>query len=234
MCSGGRLLADFPVGTAEAPTGLPDVVARSLTRTVDGAWMIWASKVAWIEGDQFRALTGSVYPWDAVATCRCNEAHPAPDPDCTCGFHAVSDRGIGVLPFASPWRVPDPIGSVAIDRMRRRMSATSHPLPEPVLLSVALSGRVLAFEWIDGAVLFRAQRQTVARVHGAGTDEQRPDDPTGTLARTIPREPVGVGPVHLRLPTVPPEVVAVADDAGYCIAANARRTKTPASSLAST
>lgn len=118
--------------------------------------------------------------------------------------------------------------------MRRRMLATSHPMPESVLLSVALSGRVLAFEWIDDAVLFRAQRQTVAQVHREGTDEQWPDDPTGTLARTTPSEPVGVGPVRLRVPTVPPEAIAVADDAGFCIASNAGRTMMPASALIST
>src|SRR5262249_37411039 len=86
MCVRGRLVADFEVGTTEAPDGLPKIVARSLTQTVDEHWVVWATKVAWIDGEQFRALTGSEYPWDAVASCHRDPTHSAPDRFCTCGF----------------------------------------------------------------------------------------------------------------------------------------------------
>jgi hypothetical protein len=97
---------------------------------------------------------------------------------------------------------------------------------EIAALSVSLSGHVLAFEWMGDAVLFRAHRQTVARVHRVPSEEQQPDDPTGTLARSMQPEPAGAGPMRLHLPEVLPVSMVVADDAGYCVTSQ-RRPGTP-------
>jgi hypothetical protein len=116
MCSGDRLVADFVAGTGARP-GLPAVLEEHLTTTVDGLWVVWAHKVARQEGDRFIPLTGgSGYPADARAECRFRGAHGAPDPGCTCGFHALSSRrlpglrgrsGLSVLTVAlsGPWFV---------------------------------------------------------------------------------------------------------------------------------
>ena len=86
-------------------------------------------------------------------------------------------------------------------------------------LDVVLSGRVLAFEWKHG-VLFRAERQTVVRVALAVWPRgRRPDDPDGRLARVRAGLPHRLGPERLTLPIETPLVVAVDDDAGYCIGA---------------
>jgi hypothetical protein len=220
MCVGGRLLADFEVGTTAAPIGMPDVVARSLTQTVDGDSVIWATKVAWIDGDQFHALTGSTYPWDAVASCHRDPTHAAPDRFCTCGFHAVSDSKWGTRSLGF-FGGPPSFGRWATSRLRRRTDDSMTSTMEMVALSVALSGRVLAFEWIGNAVLFRAQRQTVVRVLRAANEDRQPDDPSGTLARVMPTEPAGAGPMRLSIPASAPVSIAIADDAGYCIAASA-------------
>ena len=138
MTTGGPLLADFEAGTFRRPE-VPDVVGACLTTTADGRWVVWAYKVARRAGDMYRPLVGGeAYPVDAVATCRRDEdlrqPHDAPDPGCTCGFHALSQ----------PWfiRPRDVVG-----------------------LEVALSGRILAFEWPQGGVLLRSTRQTVMRIH---------------------------------------------------------------------
>src|SRR5215469_3815298 len=140
MCEGDRLVADFVAGTDTRPV-LPEVLEQHLTTTMDGLWVVWAYKLARQEGDLFVPLTGgSGYPADARATCKLRGlrgAHDAPDPKCTCGFHAVSSRSLPGLPLAG--------GSFRA-------------------LTVALSGRVLAFEWAGGGVLWRAERQTVVRV----------------------------------------------------------------------
>src|SRR5215469_13633983 len=121
MCEGDRLVADFVAGT-EARPGLPGELGEHLTTTVDGLWVVWAHKLAWLQDDLFVPLTGGPpYPADARATCRrrgARGAHDAPDPGCTCGFHALSSRRLPGLP------------------PRRGFTA----------LTVALSGRVLAFE----------------------------------------------------------------------------------------
>jgi hypothetical protein len=85
-------------------------------------------------------------------------------------------------------------------------------------LDVALSGRILAYEWDEGGVLFRAARQTVVRVHEEDPIGPRvpPDDPDGLLACRSVRQPRGAGPVQLRLPQASPAEVALVDDAGYC------------------
>ena len=147
MCSGDRLVADFVAGTDARP-GLPEELEEHLTTTVNGLWVVWAHKLARQAGDLFVPLTGgSGYPADARATCRFRGAHDAPDPGCTCGFHAVSSQRLLGLP------------------VRRGFTA----------LTVALSGRVLAFEWADGGVLWRAERQTVVRIerpaHSIGPKE---------------------------------------------------------------
>ncbi len=190
MCTGGRLLADFVVGTFERPE-VPDVVGDCLTTTVDGAWVVWAHKVARPHGDMFRPLAGGEpYPVDAVATCRKDEdlvrPHEAPDRECSCGFHALSH----------PWLIQ----SAGVAR-----------------IEVALSGRILAFEWPQAGVLFRAARQTVMRIDAAfgpprpdrctrpplagwATGGHKGDDPDGRLALRRGEDPTGAGPVCLPVP----------------------------------
>jgi hypothetical protein len=189
-----------------------------LTPTVDGLWVVWAYKLARQEGDLFVPLTGrSGYPADARATCRVRDirrGHVAPDPDCTCGFHALSSRSLPGLPAYY------------------RFS----------MLTVALSGRVLAFEWASGGVLWRAQRQTVVRVERptqfdwmeveevgwqslvvrrpgvpAFGNRRLPDDPDGRLAGLSPAAPRDSGPVRLDLPVSAPVLQVSHDDAGWCV-----------------
>jgi hypothetical protein len=191
MCSGGRLLADFCTGSDEQPV-LPEAVESCMTWTADETCVIWAHKVARSASrHSFTALTGGdSYPADAVAECRIRR-HLAPQPDCTCGFHALSHDWAGF-----------PMVGVRLD--------------------VVLSGRVLAFEWARGGVLFRAERQTVVRVNASELDGRLetwlppPDDPDGRLAFRRKRQPRGTGPVRIRLPRSTPTSVRLADDAGYC------------------
>jgi hypothetical protein len=146
---------------------------------------------------------GQPYPADAVAECRARlyrskPPHPAPQPDCTCGFHALS-----VLP-----------DEFLFSR-------------EVVRLAVALSGRVLAFEWPGKGVLWRAARQTVVQVNvvdpGAyalpwsGSRRRRPEDPEGRLAARLRQNPQGTGPIRIQLPQSRPPVVRLRDDAGLCV-----------------
>ncbi|MGH9280390.1 MAG: hypothetical protein ACRD12_20115 [Acidimicrobiales bacterium] len=200
-------MADFRAGTRDVPQ-VPDIVARSLTETVDGAWVVWAHKVArsaGVEPGLFMPLTrGMPYPADAIAECRNMPGHDAPQRRCKCGFHAVSH--------------PLPAGGLA----------------GLVHLQVALSGRILAFElpssplpqrpgaaafptadWPMDALLFRASRQTVVRVDGHDSPPP-PDDPEGRLVVVSGRQPRGAGPCRLRLPLAPPPVVTVTDDVGAC------------------
>ena len=190
MCVGGRLVADFTAGTEEQPQ-VPKVVRQCLTTTADGLWVVWAKKVAREWGDRFIPLNGSdSYPADAVAECRRGQRHAAPHPACSCGFHAVS------------------------------LESMDLPVMGVVRLEVALSGRVLAFDWQGCNVLFRAERQTVMRVtgHQGGRWLQPPEEPGGRLARIAGEAPRGAGPQRLRLPQAPPPIVSVSeDDAGYCM-----------------
>jgi hypothetical protein len=201
MCSGGRLVADFMAGTDVRPD-LPGELGEQLTTTVDGLWVVWAYKVARQEDDRFVPLTGGPgYPADARAECRfrgTRGAHGAPDPGCTCGFHALSSRSLPGLP-------------VGMGRF--------------TALTVALSGRVLAFEWVGGGVLWRAERQTVVRVDrparfdrmdGAPARRRRPDDPDGRLAVVPGAAPRDSGPVRLKLPDSCPVLPVGHDDAGWC------------------
>ena len=127
MCSGDRLVADFIAGTDARPA-LPEELDQHLTTTLNGQWVVWAHKLARQKGDLFVPLTGGPgYPADARAECRfrgVRSAHYAPDPGCTCGFHALSSRRFPGLPAC------------------RCFTA----------LTVALSGRVPAFEWACGGV----------------------------------------------------------------------------------
>ena len=126
MCRGGRLIGDFVAGTGARPD-LPEDLEEHLTTTVDGLWVVWAHKLARQEGDLFVPLTGGPgYPADARAECRRRGArggHDAPDPRCTCGFHALSSRTLPGLPVGDGFTA----------------------------LAVALSGRVLAFDWAGAA-----------------------------------------------------------------------------------
>jgi hypothetical protein len=201
MCSGDRLVADFVAGTDARP-GLPGELAEHLTTTVDGLWVVWAHKLARQAGDLFVPLTGgSGYPADARATClfrRARGAHDAPDPGCTCGFHALSRQGLpGLL-------------------VGRGFTA----------LTVALSGRVLAFDWAGGGVLWRAERQTVVRIdqpalsgqaEGVLRNRRPPGDPEGRPAVVPAAAPRDSGPVRLNLPVSCPVLPVCHDDAGWCV-----------------
>jgi hypothetical protein len=198
MCSGDRLVADFVAGTSTRPD-IPGELDEYLTTTVDGLWVVWAHKVAWQTGDRFLPLTGgSDYPADARATCRRQGGHDAPDPGCTCGFHALSSRGLPGLPVGHAYTA----------------------------LTVALSGRVLAFKWRGGGVLWRAERQTVVRIDrptaSVWTDvvpaeRRHPDDPDGRLAVLPAATPRDSGPVRLNLPVSCPVLPVCDDDAGWCL-----------------
>ncbi len=200
MCSGDRLVADFMAGTDAWP-GLPGELGEHLTATVDGLWVVWAHKLARQAGDLFIPLTGgSGYPADARAECRfrgVRGAHRAPDPECTCGFHALSSS-----------RLP---GLAA----RRDFTA----------LTVALSGRVLAFEWRGEGVLWRAERQTVVRIERPARSDRietvpgkrrHPDDPDGRPAVVSAATPRDAGPMRLNLPVSSPALPVCHDDAGWC------------------
>ena len=202
MCRGDRLVADFMAGTDTRP-GLPEELEEHLTTTVDGLWMVWAHKLARQEGDRFVPLTGGPgYPADARAECRrrgVRGAHDAPDPGCTCGFHALSSRGLPGLPAHHAFTA----------------------------LTVALSGRVLAFEWAGGGVLWRAERQTVVRIEQPALSDwteavlrtpRRPDDPDGRPAVVPAAAPRDSGPVRLDLPVASPVLPVCHDDAGWCVA----------------
>ena len=202
MCSGDRLVADFVAGTGVRP-GLPGELEEHLTTTVDGLWVVWAHKLARQEGDRFIPLTGgSGYPADARAQCRvrgARGAHDVPDPGCTCGFHALSSQSLPGLPG-------------------RRRGFTA--------LTVALSGRVLAFDWRGGGVLWRAERQTVVRIERPARFDwmeevprrrRRPDDPDGRLAVLPAGPPRDSGPVRLNLPVSCPVLPVCHDDAGWCV-----------------
>ena len=200
MCRGGRLVADFEAGTDTRP-GLPEKLDDQLTVTADGLWVVWAYKQARPAGHLFIPLTGGTgYPADARAECRhrgFRGAHRAPDPGCTCGFHALSSRRLPGLP------------------VRRGFTA----------LTVALSGRVLAFEWAGEGVLWRAERQTVVRIErsalsdrieGAPGQRRHPDDPDGRLAVVPAAAPRDSGPMRLKLPVSAPALLVCHDDAGWC------------------
>jgi len=204
MCNGGRLIADFVAGAGAQP-GLPGELQEHLTTSVDGLWMVWAHKLALQAGGLFYPLRGgSGYPVDARAECRrrgVRGAHDAPDPRCTCGFHALSSRRLPGLPTG------------------RSFSA----------LTVALSGRVLAFEWADGGVLWRAERQTVVRIERTAPFDRteavagrrrHPDDPDGRLAVVPAVAPRDSGPVRLSLPVSAPVLPVCHDDAGWCVEAS--------------
>ena len=201
MCSGDRLIADIVAGTGARPA-LPEELGEHLTTTVDGLWVVWAHKLARQAGDLFVPLTGgSGYPADARATCRrrgSRGAHDAPDPRCTCGFHAVSSRSLPGLPVG----------------------------PGFAALTVALSGRVLALEWAVGGVLWRAERQTVVRVERPARLDRmapvpamrrHPDDPDGRRADLPAATPRDSGPVRLNLPVSCPVLPVCHDDAGWCV-----------------
>jgi hypothetical protein len=142
MCRGGRLVADFVAGTAARP-GLPEELDEHLTTTVTGLWVVWAHKLARPMGDLFVPLTGgSGYPADARAECRrqgVRRAHDAPDPRCTCGFHALSTRGLPGLPAGHGFTA----------------------------LAVALSGRVLALEWFASSARPGSSGQNQSRASAA-------------------------------------------------------------------
>jgi len=199
MCSGDRLVADFVAGTDARPC-LPEELEEHLTTTVDGLWVVWAHKLARQAGDLFVPLTGGPgYPADARAECRFQGKrgrHDAPEPGCTCGFHALSRRLPG-LPAGHGFTT----------------------------LTVALSGRVLALTWGGEGVLWRAQRQTVvcierpARFDRPERMHRYPGDPDGQPAVVPAVTPRDSGPVRLNLPVSSPMLPVCHDDAGWCVGA---------------
>jgi hypothetical protein len=203
MCRGDRLVADFVAGTDARPD-LPEGLEEHLTTTADGLWVVWAYKLARRTGDMFVPLRGDAgYPADAKAECRRRDVrggHAAPDPGCTCGFHALSSQRLPGLPD------------------RRAFTA----------LTVALSGRVLAYEWAYEGVLWRAERQTVVRIDSLGMFDRavpvpggrrHPGDPEGRLAAVPAATPHDSGPVRLSLPVSAPVLPVCHDDAGWCVGA---------------
>ena len=201
MCSGGRLVADFVAGAGARP-GLPEELDEHLTATVNGLWVVWAHKLARQAGDLFGPLTGGPgYPADARAKCRfrgVRGAHDAPDPGCMCGFHALSSRRLPGLPVGRGFTE----------------------------LTVALSGRVLAFEWAGEGVLWRAARQTVVRIErpalsdrteGVLGKRRHPGDPDGRPAVVPAATPRDSGPMRLNLPVSSPVLPVCHDDAGWCV-----------------
>jgi hypothetical protein len=211
MCNGGRLVADFVAGTGARPD-VPGELDENLTTTVDGLWVVWAHKLARPVGDLFVPLTGGPgYPADARAECRrrgARRAHDAPDPRCTCGFHALSSRRLPPLPAG------------------RGFTA----------LTVALSGRVLAFEWAGEGVLWRAERQTVVRIERPAPFDRtepvlgkrrHPGDPDGRPVAVPAAAPRDSGPIRLNLPVSAPVLPVSNDDAGWCLGPSAF-TRSPA------
>ncbi|MEC3958691.1 hypothetical protein VMT65_37035 [Nocardia sp. CDC153] len=206
MCEGYGLIASFETGTAHRPQ-VPELVQPSLALTDDGLWVILAHKVAHrIEGELFVPATGGTpYPVDAVAECRRGRSHAVPDPDCSCGFHAVSESA------------PNPYGG------------------RFTVLEVALSGRILASYWMQGGLLFRAERQTVLSWSDATVPQPirvpnypphtPPTEPGGRTARLRRPYPRDLDSVGLRLPESPPPFVRIADDPGYCVGLKDERAK---------
>jgi hypothetical protein len=190
MCSGGRLIADFVAGTDKEPQ-VPGQVTAQLTRTVDGSWVVWAHKVAsMFDGERFLPMSGG----------RRAQWYPA-------DARAACAKG---LEHEAPQR-----------RCSCGFHAVSSTLPfawDGFKLDVVLSGRVLAFEWLGGGVLFRAARQTVVNVRQFAEPARRGEDPDGRAVRRATELPRGAGPMRLALPTAAAPLVEVADDAGYCIA----------------
>jgi hypothetical protein len=97
-------------------------------------------------------------------------------------------------------------------------------------LTVALSGRVLAFEWAGEGVLWRAERQTVVRIERpAGADRtagvlgqrRHPGDPDGRPAVVTPGAPRDSGSMRLNLPASCPVLPLGHDDAGWCVGSGA-------------
>ncbi|HUS21618.1 MAG TPA: hypothetical protein VMZ66_06355 [Aeromicrobium sp.] len=214
MRSGGRLLADFMVGTDSRPD-VPDVVRDCLTETADGRWVVWAQKLARPDGERYGPLTGGgTYPADATAACRLESGHDAPQPDCSCGFHALSRPRPDLVSGSKAAVLLAMIGPRFAGGGQR---TSGMPLPFGVrALEVVLSGRVLALRWHSDAVLFRAARQTVVRALHDQSTSAEPDDPGGVLARMLIPQPTGEGPRRLRLPLATPPAVDVDDDAGFC------------------
>jgi hypothetical protein len=124
----------------------------------------------------------------------------------------LADADDELLAFAAR-RTSARINLTTAARLTRRAGAGT----QPTLLCVALYGRVLAFDWHFSGVLFRAERQSVARVGHSDPPRCQPDDPSGTIARVAPHQPIDLGTVRLELPTLDPSPEIVSDDAGFCL-----------------
>jgi hypothetical protein len=107
---------------------------------------------------------------------------------------------------------------LALEGMRERFGFTA--------LTVALSGRVLAFKWAGDGVLWRAERQTVVRIvrpalcdrtEGALGRRRHPGDPDSRPAVVPAATPRDSGPIRLNLPVSAPVLPVCHDDVGWCV-----------------
>jgi len=187
MCSGGRLLADFLAGGLDEPK-VPEAVQRCVDADRRREWVVWARKVA-PRGD-----AGSVHADDPALFLPGRRGRRMPLAAVVGEFRMTRPARLHVrFPFLS-----DPLPSG-----RGPLSFLGGGL---LHLDVARSGRVLAFEWQGGGVLFRAARQTVigSRVRSDPGRGRRRTRVAGW--QSIARDhPSGAGPVRLRLPQSTPQ-----------------------------
>jgi hypothetical protein len=195
MCSGDRLVADFMAGTGARP-GLPGELEEHLTMTVNGLWVVWAHKLARPVGDLFVPLTGgSGYPADARATCRLRGAHDAPDPGCTCGFHALSSPALPARPGFT---------ALAVALSGR-------------VLALEWAGDGVLWR-AERQTVVRIERPALPdRAQAVPGTRRHPGDPDGRPAVVPAATPRDSGPVRLNLPVSCPVLPVCHDDAGWCV-----------------
>ena len=134
-------------------------------------------------------------PADARAECGRRGAHDAPDPRCTCGFHALSSQRLPGLPIGNVFAQL----TVAVVRTGARPS--SGPAKE---CCGGRSGRPWSAS--SGRPL-RPERSSTGPVPG------HPGDPDGRLAVVSPATPRDSGPIRLNLPVSSPALPVGHDDA---------------------
>lgn len=149
MLSSGPVLADFVAGTHDRPD-VPECVEPSLTRTADERWVVVGYKYGRRAGpDHFRALMRATeYPIEATATCEAGASHAAPEPSCTCGFHALNRADA----------LPMPSGSLLEVMLFGRVVVNEWPRSHDLYAFLADAREPL--------MLFRAERQVILRADG--------------------------------------------------------------------
>lgn len=209
MFARGPIVADFVAGVRERPD-VPECLEPSLTLTAEGCWTVVAYKYGRRSGTaRFRSvMRRSEYSIDATAVCEVGGQHPAPQPNCTCGFHALS--GSEELPF--------PSGELLEVMLFGRILVSEWTRPRDLYTFSGDPGtRVL---------LFRAECQTVLRAGGRVASlrardmvdrfpqgdsvdwwlarrnrRDRPGDPSECGARPLAPCPRGSDAIALSLPT---------------------------------